>query len=210
MKMIDYLQQIEHAVTAVTNLIWEEYEKLEILIPKVKKLTVYVQADYQRAISLQLSDDDDDYMNGIGSSWDNYWGNDKELKEKDIELEKLETKIATQRFSVGSLSGNLLQYAKQGISIVHTKPDYCPNGRFIQSQPLKNIIWQGRNQALHFEEGKPHPPADRCFETLSEEVDTKFLHYKSRNMGFEVIDLLNWRKFDNFKSDLLSLEKVTT
>jgi hypothetical protein len=36
--------------------------------------------------------------------------------------------MATHDFSVGALSGALLQYGKQGISVVHAKLQPCPPG----------------------------------------------------------------------------------
>ena len=50
---------------------------------------------------------------------------------------------------------------KQGISIVHGGLGAAPNGRMIGSQPLKEVIWQGRNQGFHWAEQSFHPPVEK-------------------------------------------------
>ncbi|MEA5550619.1 hypothetical protein VB713_06435 [Anabaena cylindrica UHCC 0172] len=212
MLMSAYLQEIEHAASSVINLIWEERQKLELLMKEINKLTVTVERGYQTAMTLQLTDDDHDaYMMGVATYWDTYWGEENEaLQDKKIVFQELQEKIAAQSFSIASLSGSLLQYAKQGISTVYKKPNICPNGRLIKSQSLKVIIWEGRNQALHFEVGEFRRAAEECFETLAKEVDTKFSDYNKRNMAFDIIELLGWKKIEDFKNDLMLLEKIVT
>lgn len=53
------------------------------------------------------------------------------------------------------LSGSLLQYAKQGISM-RWGPQKAgvPAGRDIHGLDLVELIWHGRNQAIHWEHGE--------------------------------------------------------
>jgi hypothetical protein len=99
----------------------------------------------------------------------------------------------------------MLQYGKQAISFVHSKLSACPDGRTIGTEPLKNIIWQGRNQALHWEEGSFTPPVVTCFEALAKESDPKFGEFRVRNKGTDVIALLDWKEFADFERDMLLL-----
>jgi hypothetical protein len=66
-------------------------------------------------------------------------------------------------------------------------------------------MWQGRNQAIHWDEGGFTQPVRDVFELLASDLDPKFNEYTSRNMAFEVVSLLAWRGFPDFERDMLSL-----
>lgn len=106
--------------------------------------------------------------------------------------------------SLGALAGALLQFGKQGISIVYGK-DRVKIGRKICSQHVSVVIWEGRNQALHWEDNKFRKGPIECFETLAREVDQKFSQYTKRNMAWDVLQLLVWDGFDALSKDLSSL-----
>lgn len=132
-------------------------------------------------------------------------GKERYLKEQ--EYKRLEWRIKVRKFSTYSLAGALLQFAKQGISTVHGNKENCPDGRYIGSQPLKTIIWEGRNQALHWEEGNfKNKRLCQCFDTLAKEIDPKFANYTTQNMALDIVELLGWTTFTAFKRDLLLLE----
>ena len=117
------------------------------------------------------------------------------------QLAALESSIKTKQESISSLSGSLLQIAKQGISKTHGNPKNWPEGRNIRNETLSNIIRQGRNQALHFEEHKD----------LKDEIITCFLKIeipleKYKNSAKEVIDLLGWNLYEDYEKDMKSLK----
>lgn len=114
------------------------------------------------------------------------------------ERDRTKLSIAAKKDSVKALAGALLQIAKQGISTVHGGLDNCPDGRKIRNEPIKNIIWQGRNQSLHYEEGNPHLRVRECFERVGIEL-------KQDNLAKEVIGLLNWKTYEQYEDDLASL-----
>jgi hypothetical protein len=204
MLIVDYLAEVEYATQNLIPLIWEERNRLEKLKTRLASLGRVVEDNYRRAEFIQLNaETPEDVMMGVGAYWDNYFGEDKELFHGDEE--KLNNQILAHAFSIDSLAGNLLQHAKQGISLAHGKLANCPDGRYIGSQPLKEVVWQGRNQALHWEDHNPHPPVKKCFDNLAQDIDPKFADYAKRNMAFDVVDLLGWRDFDSFKRDMLLL-----
>lgn len=206
MTMDDYLTEIEFAASNLIPIIWGERDRLRKLEVEVASLTKLVEHSYRRAESIAMNaEDPDDVAMATGVYWENYFGNDKERYQKDEDREKLMEQIAAHALSVGSLAGSLLQFAKQGISLVHGGLAHCPNGRPIGSQSLKDLVWQGRNQGLHWEEGKPHPPVQQCFEMLVKEADPKFADYKRRNMAIDVVELLGWTDFAKFSIDMHSL-----
>lgn len=153
MKIANYVSEIEHAAASLIAAIWSEQLKLQELEEEIRKLKPVVEDNYRRAMDVQrFAEDPDAVMMGVGMYWDNYFGEDKHLYHTDMQRQELANKVASHAFSVASLSAALLQHAKQGISLAHGGTANCPNGRPIGSQNLKIIIWEARNQSLHWEE----------------------------------------------------------
>lgn len=206
MRIPDYLSEIEHASVCLIDAIWNEQLKLQELEKEIGKLQPVVESNYRRAIDVQqFAEDPDDVMMGAGMYWDNYFGGDKQLYHTDKNRQKLANKVTSHAFSVASLSASLLQHAKQGISLAHGGMGNSPCGRTIGSQSLKNIIWEARNQSLHWEEAKFREGVNKCFKTLGTEVDQKYSQYLNRNMAFDIVELLGWKSYGDFSRDLLSL-----
>jgi len=203
--MQTYLNEIEHAATISLTAVWQEYSEAEVLAERVSNQTKLMHEGYRRAVAWQESEDPDDVMLGAGIHWDTYFGPDKERHHAQESLDNTKEKLTKLNFSIESLSGNILQHAKQGISIVHGEPANCPVGRIIGTQSIEKIIWQARNQSLHWESQIFHPPVVNCFNKLSKEINSEFSLYTSRNMAFDIINLFNWRTFRDFKIDMLSI-----
>lgn len=206
MDMEPYLQEMHFAVEQVLDGLWKERAALEALQAELATLTQVVRDDYARAETIaQDALDADDVMLATGIHWDTYFGKDKERNKKALEQQQLESRLATRQFSLSALAGTALQYAKQGISVVHGRLASCPSGRSVGSLALKDLIWQGRNQASHWEEGNPHPPVVRCFEILKVEQGATFGDYNQRSLADEVVALLGWRDWVAFEADMRSL-----
>lgn len=206
MRIADYLSEIEHAATSLIDIIWSEQLKLHEIEVEIGNLQPVVEDNYRRALDIQhFAEDPDDVMMGVGMYWDNYFGEDKHLYHTDMKRQELANKVTSHAFSVTSLSAALLQHAKQGISLAHGGTKNCPSGRSIGSQSLKTIIWEARNQSLHWEEANFRQGVNDCFNALAAEVDQKYSKYLNRNMAFEVVDLLGWKSFGDFSRDMLSL-----
>lgn len=206
MDMPSYLEQIRHAVSGVLPLIWEERLRLVELRGRLERLTAAVQREYETAEWIAINAEDaDDVAVATGRHWETYFGPDKERHEVGHYVESLEEAVGVNEFSVQALAGAMLQYAKQGLSIVHGGLNRAPTGRAIGSQGLKDLVWRGRNQALHWEEGRPHPSVVACFDALIADIGAQFTHYRTRNLAFEVIELLGWRKWEDFEADMLTL-----
>lgn len=204
--MQGYLNDIEHAATSVLKEIWREERELTLLQINLKRLKGRVQQDYQRAQSMMDDGETaDDVMLGVGLHWDTYFGDDKKAYHMSENAEILGRRIQIHEFSRASLAGNLLQYAKQGISIVHQGPTNCPAGRTISGESLKNVIWQGRNQTMHYEEGRLNQPIISCFENLDRAFPGRFAAFRTQNMAFEIIKLLEWKDWAAFKKDMEEL-----
>lgn len=99
------------------------------------------------------------------------------------EIDEFTFSIAVKEESIKALAGALLQIAKQGISTVHGKLNNCVDGRTIKNEPIKNIVWQGRNQSMHYEEGKFFQPIIDCFHNIE-------IQLRKENLAKEIVDLL--------------------
>ncbi len=205
MRMTEYLKEIEHAATETLRLVWPEQEQYEALEAKLAALGDEITDTHERVAWLQTNPDFDDDLQSTAVYWESYFGPEKEAFHADAEKRSIEALIAARRFSTDTQSGNILQYAKQGIYLVHRGLNACPEGRHIGLLPMRDVIWQGRNQAIHWDEGRFTPPVRTVFEGLARDIDPKFSAFTSRNMAFEVISLLGWRGFTDFERDLLSL-----
>ena len=116
--------------------------------------------------------------------------------------------IQLHAVSATILCGALLQFAKQGISIVHKSLATCPAGRIIGSESLKNIIWQGRNHAIHYEESPNHNQAVKnCFANLEAHFGLQFSleNHPRENLSKEIIRVLGWYGYTTFEEDMLLL-----
>lgn len=208
--MPDYLKAMDYALQGLTAMIWAERRLLTTVEERLSSLTRVVEHNYRQAESVQLNaEDPEDVAMGAGMHWANYFGEDKARHVTDREKERLVNEIAAHQFSVTALAGALLQHAKHGISLVHQGLDKCPDGRLVGSHnlALKRVVWEGRNQADHWEEGVAEGKFKRsaihgCFETLAKD-DVRFADFLNRNMAFDVVELLGWKDFTSIEKDMM-------
>ena len=106
--------------------------------------------------------------------------------------------------SVQVACGALLQLSKQTVSIRHGAPPKWPRGRTIGSQPIRDVIWQGRNQAMHADEGKYSAKLLRVFAILEKDFGPRF-HVSAgicTSRAREVVEILGWLDPQQFGTDL--------
>jgi hypothetical protein len=209
MDIATYLQEVEYAATETIRLVWFEREQLENLEIRVRKLKVEVEDAGQRLNWLGVNPEFDVDNDSTALYWDTYFGPAKDLFYEQKGMADLGSLIEARKFSTNAQSAALLQYAKQGISLAHHGLEACPAGRSIGSQSLKVIIWQGRNQALHWDERRPKRPVRECFRTLGQDIDPKFGDFEVGSLAGDIVELLGWRTFDSFKVDMLSFKPIT-
>lgn len=204
MNIPDYLNEIQHAVATILTEIHGEISNLESLRQDLAKLTATTEDGYRRVDFLAMNPDLDDDFLGTAIYWDTYFGVDKGRFHKNVETEAAAQRVAAHEFSISALAGSLLQYGKQGISLRFGKKRVgCPDGRIVAGMPLHEVIWQARNQALHWEDGVFHPPTVTCFENLIANTDPVFGQYKHRGLAYEIISLLGWKSPNDFHKDMM-------
>ena len=208
MKISDYVPEIQHAIETVVGEIHREHELVDVLEADLAPLVAATEEGYRRVEFLAMNPDLDDDGLGTAIYWDTYFGPDKKRHYKAAEVEGAAQKLEAHKLSIAALAGSLLQYAKQGIALRYGKERKgCPDGRMIAEMPLHELIWQGRNQAIHWEEGEFRKPVERCFQQLTKSVDSVFGEYLNRSMAYEVIRLLGWNSFDDFANDMALLDE---
>jgi hypothetical protein len=161
MNMESWLAETAHATASLIPLIWAEHDAAEVAAAKLKALEEETDQGYRQSAAFMDEFDDEGLATAI--HWDTYFGPDKERHHAAIALADTQATLDARTFSRNSIASALLQIAKQGLSTVHGGLTSVPNGRDINGVDLKDVVWQGRNQAMHWEEGKPHPAVVTCF-----------------------------------------------
>lgn len=203
MDMKIWLAESAHATTSLIPLIWAEHDAVEAAAMKLKALEQETERGYRQ--SAAFMDDIDDEGLATAIHWDTYFGPDKERHHAEVELEGIRATLEARSASRNSIAAAMLQIAKQGLSAVHGGLAPVPPGRTIHGVELKQIIWQGRNQAMHWEDGQPHKGVINCFNALKAAADPTFGDYDTRSLAFDVVSLLGWRDQAAFVADLLTL-----
>jgi len=203
MDMTAYLCEIRHAVESLIPIIWSEHKAEAEAVEQLKMLQATTENAYRRVAFIMDNDLDDDGI-GNGLYWDTYFGVDKQRYHASERIEALEAVRDARSFSRAVLSAALLQIAKQGLSQVHGRLTSVPTSRRVFGVDIKDLIWQGRNHALHWEEGKPSPSVVDCFNAMAS-YDPAFANYKATNLAFQVVAALGWLDWTNFELDMVSL-----
>jgi hypothetical protein len=206
--MAQYLAEIEFAVTTVLQAVWKDHLEVHRLHDQVKQLEAAATIGYQRAESLSLSaEDPEDIAAATGLQWDTYFGEDKERHDSQAELDEVKARFAIRKFSSESMAGAVLQFAKQGISLVHSGLTNSPSGRSVHSLNLAEVIWQARNQAIHWEERNLSSKVTDCFTELAKDFNDPRLidEIYDGSQAFRIVHLLQWRDWQSFHKDLLTL-----
>ncbi|WP_070358306.1 hypothetical protein [Duganella sp. HH105] len=130
------------------------------------------------------------------------------------EVERLQREVATLQASVGThqhavqaIAGAIFQIAKQGISLVHGGLGSVPAGRKMGSLALRDIVWQARNQSMHYEEGNPKKAVLDLFAILEKEHGPHFslVAHAGQNRAKQVLDVLGWTNYELYLRDMQSL-----
>ncbi len=123
--------------------------------------------------------------------------------------------IKASVLAINILAGTVLQIAKQAISIRHGADisDCALQGRLISGTCVRDLIWIGRNQAMHFEEtNETKQPGIRksgwvdLFKILNTHHQGAFsLAPPFQSKAFEILQILGWSRFDQYESDMQDL-----
>jgi hypothetical protein len=155
MDMGTYVGEARYGVERVLDALWHEQGELEILTTRLDHLTHVTFAEYAWAQVMAMdAETPEDVMLASARQTETYFGVDKQRHEVANARAALELRLEARKLSIGALGGAVLQFGKQGLSVIHGRHlDDVPPGREVApSAPLSHVIWQGRNQAMHWDE----------------------------------------------------------
>lgn len=198
-----YIEETRFTAENLFSLIFHEDREVNVLQDELNKIEGRLIGLYRVRDFLALNPDLDDEGIGTAAHWEAYFDVEPEHIKKDAELNEVKARIAARSVARAALCGNVLQIAKQGLSIVHQGLK-GPVGRSIGTQFLRDVIWAARNQAMHFEMNKPEKR--EMFEVLAKDLNrSEFRDYHARSLAFEVFEALGWNSYADYERDLQSL-----
>jgi hypothetical protein len=209
--MADYIRDTEYAAKELFASVYRE--QLTVSDYQKRRDNIKHHMDLMQHLFLAVDFDNDDIPGGAQQAYIDFVTavekKGPEAAKYEQEMKELEASIHTKSaVSLPALAATILQIAKQGISVVRGNLQGCPDGRAIGSQSLKTVIWQGRNQAMHYDDPDGYrPQVIQCFQHLHQEFGTRFdlAARPSENLAFDVIQLLGWQDYAAFEQDLRSL-----
>ncbi|GLO25636.1 hypothetical protein [Pseudomonas putida] len=126
---------------------------------------------------------------------------------QESKLEATQRALETFDQTANVLAGALFQLVKQAMSIVHGSNKNYPNkGRAIHNLDLCDLVWQARNQAMHFEATKPDSNWANEFYALNAIYPGKFsMSPPHVSRAKAIFDLLGWQDYKTYGADVMSL-----
>lgn len=203
--MNKYLEEIKYAASSLIELIWADFDKLEECNVRLEALTDEFNAKYQIFLENEFNPAANFYHAQMAKVQQ---GVVKPKAELEKEIEDVSESIDAKSASIAALSGAILQIAKQCISLKYGKPKSAPIGENIKGILIKDIIWEGRNQSIHYE--NPKEISDNVVNLFSKldaaRGDGSTWDARSQvNFAFEVVGFLGWCTYSDFEKHLKSL-----
>ncbi len=128
----------------------------------------------------------------------------KESNELKTEIDSIQALIGSRQSAIQAICGAILQISKQGISVVHNGKANAPEGRSIGSVSLRDIIWEARNQAIHYEEGTFNRNVTKLFQELKTDNGPEYclVTHAKKSRAKQVVHLLGWHEYENYSNDM--------
>ena len=105
---------------------------------------------------------------------------------------------------LGIIAGAVLQVGKQALSYRYgAKKPVLMGVRTVMSLPVVDVIWDGRNHALHWEETSPRPPVVKLLDALRRA--TGYPVEDTRNNSELILRVLEWGTEEDASDELRTL-----
>ena len=124
----------------------------------------------------------------------------------DTEQEQIATALArlgATEESMGVFAGAILQVAKQILSYRHGGKSNMPSSRTIGSQELIEIVWEGRNHAMHWEDPTPNARVAAMLAALSADMGMKIT--PSKNLSWPILAAIGWKNETEMTDEMRTL-----
>lgn len=200
--MHPYVQNTEFATKNLFALATEEERQLDELLDGLRhteELLKIHQWDFQ------TSDLNDDFSDAyVMAAFHRAAKAGQETERLKGEVATLQASVGAHQYAVQAIAGAIFQIAKQGISLVYGKPSSAPAGRTLGSLAIRDIIWETRNQSMHYEEGGPRKGVKDLFATLEQEHGLQFSlsAHAGQSRAKQVLDLLSWTNYESYLRDM--------
>jgi len=205
MSLDAYLLQTEFAVKAIIDIICSDAKKLAELEHSLRHITAEFDVRYQIFLANEFHPAANYYHALMAKAHESQHTRQKQVLD---DIEALTSTIDAKSASVGALAGALLQIAKQGISITYGKKQNAPKGAELGGLPIRDIIWEARNQTVHYENPR-EISADvvKIFEQIdATRADGVTWKPKERiNYSFDVVRWLGWFDYNQYLSHMRSI-----
>lgn len=105
--------------------------------------------------------------------------------------------------SMSSLAGAILQIAKQVLALRHNGKPAKISPRNIGNQGIIEVIWEGRNHAMHWDEGAPRAKVKTMLDGLKNDLGIDI--ETGKNNCLSILGALGWSSTEAVVHDLESL-----
>lgn len=203
--MHQYLNDTEFAVRNLLHLATGEEKTLKELAPRLASVGAQLRVHKWDFESSDLNDDFSDAY--VMSAFGRMAKAHQEAATLQNQMAAIQASIGTHQHATQAITGAILQIAKQGISVVHGGLAAAPEGRRIGSLPIRDIIWQARNQSLHFEDGSFNKAVTTLFSVLEAEHGPQFslAQHAKQSRAKQVLGLLRWDSYEHYLNDMVTL-----
>ncbi|MDB5308803.1 MAG: hypothetical protein JWO38_3005 [Gemmataceae bacterium] len=189
-----FLEETKPAVTDLIALLGRERRRLEDQLRGQKQMS----DEAKRLFEFGKQD------RFTAELWVDLDGFDTAAKRFGSEAEETRRLLDTLKATYEVIAGAILQIGKQGLSLAYGPLTNCPPGRAVGSQPLSTVIWQARNQAMHYDEPPYRNPVIACFGSLEADFGTQF-RLGPYSLAARVVGLLRWDEYATYEADMASL-----
>lgn len=203
--MHQYLNDTEFAAQHLFGLATDEERQLKVLSERFAQLEQQLNV---HEWDFQTSDLNEDFSDAyVMAAFARAAKTGQEVARLKSEVAVLLTRVGTHQHSVQVVAGAIFQIAKQGISLVFGNPSAAPRGRMLGSLSIRDVIWQARNQSMHYEEGVFKKPLLDLFSTLEIEQGSRFslTTHAKQNRAKQVLDVLDWVSYKSYLKDMQEL-----
>lgn len=107
--------------------------------------------------------------------------------------------------SLSTLAGTVLQLAKQTLAIRYgqRKPQ-LPNARRVGSQSIVEVVWEGRNHSMHWDDPNPRQPVVDMLNQIERDFED-FELKPNVNHSLDILKALDWKMVADVEQDFKAL-----
>lgn len=205
--MGDYNDEVRYAIATLVPSLWHESDEEATLHAEFHRHERATEAGYRQSEAIALDAEDADAVGlAIAIHWDTYFGVDKGAPRDCCGAPRSSARAApcTAPFP-GHLGGEPAAGREAGAVGGTQRPGFSASWSPVWQQGLATVVWQARNQSMHREAGTLRAPVTACFDTLKADFGAQYASPTTRNLAFQVVQVLAWRTADDVLADLALL-----